>query len=85
MMTKAKRINILLGNTRDGVSKKSDSSSLNATERRFFLKHPDQVREVLQGERSHIRANKIVMKMLMLDLTLDDFDDVYETLRQGKA
>lgn len=83
-MNKDKRINILLRKTNQGEGKKGNPNSLNATERRFFLKHPNQVREVFKGERSHVRANKIVLKMLALDLNLDDFDEVYESFKDRK-
>ena len=84
-MNKEKRINILLRKTSDSVGKKNNPNSLNATERRFFLKHPDQILEVFKSERSHVRANRIVVKMLTLDLSLNDFDKVYECLKERKT
>ena len=84
IVTKEKRIQRLLNIANEGEGKRDDQKRLNFTERRFLLKHPDWVREVFSGERSHVRANRIVMKMLMLDLNSDDFDEVYEVLKRRK-
>jgi len=85
IVTREKRIQRLLNIANEGGGKKDDQSRMNFTERRFLLKHPDWVREVFSGERSHVRANRIVMKMPMFDLNLDDFNEVYEALKRCKT
>ena len=57
----------------------------NQVERRFFIKHPDQVKEVFQGTRSHVRANEITRKMKSYDLDQEDVETIHKLLVQRKT
>jgi len=67
------------------IGKQGSPNRLSTTERRFLLKHPDLVRQVFKGERSHMRANEIMRKMKAYKLRAEDVEAVCTWLLAGKG
>ena len=83
--TRQQKIEQLLQIVNEGHGESASGVRLTHTERRFFLKHPNWVREVFQGTRSHVRANEISRKMKSYNLGEEDVETIHKRLVQRKA
>ena len=83
--SRQQRIEQLIEIVDEGNGEKASGVRLTHTERRFFLKHPDWVRDVFRGVRSHVRANEITQKMKSYNLGLEDIETVHSLLKMRRA
>jgi hypothetical protein len=83
--TRQQKIDQLIQIVNEGHGESASGVRLTHTERRFFLKHPDWVHDVLSGTRSHVRANAIARKMKSYHLGVEDVGTIHERLAQRKA
>lgn len=75
-----RRIEALLEVVQERRKAPNAGQRLNYQERRFFLKHPDLVLQVLGGIRRHVRVNAIVRKMSYHGLGMEDVDAIWQVL-----
>lgn len=83
--TRQQKIEQLIQIVNEGHGESASGVRLTHVERRFFLKHPNWVREVFQGRRSHVRANEITRKMKSYSLGVEDVEAIHTLLALRRA